>query len=114
MTSLSSLEQQLAALKAATVQPIQSFAPSNFTLEDIRTMVKDLLVSELSALKTIEQVEDKTITLETALCSILTGDEQKWLLNAENVKRMPAFILTDKGKAITQQFIKEFRSMNGN
>jgi len=48
------------------------------------------------------------------LNDILTGDEQKWLLNAENVKKLPAFILSDAGKPLTQNFIKEFRSMYGN
>ena len=114
-TNISSLEQQLASLKAATAQPTVSILPaSGPTLDDIRNMVKELLVSELGgALKSTPEPE-KLITLEDALNAILTGDEQKWLLNAENVKKLPSFILSDKGKPLTQQFIKEFRSMYGN
>lgn len=113
--TLSSLEQQLAALKAATAQPlvpvVQSSTP---TMDDIRNMVKELLVSELSGVLKPAAVPEKIITLEDALNSILTGDEQKWLLNAENVKNLPSFILSETGKPLTQQFIKEFRSMYGN
>lgn len=114
MNTLSSLEQQLANLKAATAQPVVPIAPSiTPTLDDIRNMVKEMLVSELSGIvKELPQLPpaEKVITLEDALNSILTGDEQKWLLDAENVKKLPSFILSDKGKTLTQQYIKEFRS----
>lgn len=112
---ISSLEQQLAELKAATAQPSVSATPASTpTLDDIRDMVKELLVSELSGLLKPATVPDKVITLEDALNAILTGDEQKWLLNAENVKKLPSFILSEEGKPLTQNFIKEFRSMYGN
>ena len=113
--ALTSLEHQLAALKAATAQPIVPATPSStLTLDDIRNMVKELLVSELGGILKPAAVPEKLITLEDALNAILTGDEQKWLLNAENVKKLPSFILSEAGKPLTQNFIKEFRSMYGN
>ena len=117
--TLSSLEHQLAALKAATAQPIVPHNPNNFTLDDIRNMVKDMLTKEIGeVVKTLPQmpevVVEEIITLEDALNSILTGDDQKWLLNVENVKKLPAFIMSDIGKPLTQQYINEFRSMYGN
>jgi len=117
--TLSSLEHQLATLKSATAQPIVPNTPNNFTLDDIRNMVKDVLTKELSAVvkslpQVAESVIDEVITLEDALNSILTGDDQKWLLNAENVKKLPSFIVSAIGKPLTQQYIKEFRSMYGN
>ena len=113
INTLSSLEQQLASLKAATAQPVFPVTPSIPTLDDIRDMVKEMLVTELGGIvKQLPQTpaEEAVITLEDALNSILTGDEQKWLLNADNVKKLPSFILSEKGKPLTQQFIKEFRS----
>jgi len=113
INTLSSLEQQLANLKAATAQPVVPVTPSIPTLDDIRDMVKEMLVKEFGEIaKQLPQVPppEKIITMEDALNSILTGDEQKWLLNAENVKKLPSFILSDTGKTLTQQYIKEFRS----
>jgi len=119
--TLSSLEHQLAALKAATaITPaIPSYTPNNFSLDDIRGMVKEMLVKELGdVVKTLPQmpeaVLEEVITLEDALNSILTGSEVKWLMDAENVKKLPSFILSEEGKPLTQQYIKEFRSMYGN
>ena len=117
--TLSSLEHQLAALKAATVKPIVPYTPNNFSLDDIRDMVKEMLVKELGeVVKTLPQVPEavieEIITLEDALNSILTGSDVKWLLDAENVKKLPSFILSEEGKPLTQQYIKEFRSMYGN
>jgi len=115
--TLSSLEQQLAALKASTALPIVPVTPSIPTLDDIRSMVKELLISELGGIvKQLPQVEppEELLTMEDALNSILTGDDQKWLLNAENVKQLPHFMISEIGKPLTQQFIKEFRSMYGN
>lgn len=115
LNTLTSLEQQLASLKAATAQPAVPATPASIpTLDDIRNMVKEMLVSELSGVLKPAVVPEKIITLEDALNSILTGDEQKWLLNAENVKKMPSFILSEEGKPLTQQFIREFRSKYGN
>jgi hypothetical protein len=115
LTTLTNLEQQLAALKAATVQPLVTATPASTpTLDDIRNMVKEMLVSELGGVLKPAVVPEKIITLEDALNSILTGDEQKWLLNAENVKKLPSFILSEEGKPLTQNFIREFRSRYGN
>lgn len=116
-TPLSSLEQQLAALKASTALPVAPVTPSIPTLDDIRDMVKELLISELGGVvKPVAPVEppEKLLTMEDALTDILTGEDQKWLLNADNVKNLPKFMLSDVGKPLTQQFIKEFRSMYGN
>jgi len=114
LNTLSSLERQLEDLKAATAKPIVPSAPSTIpTLDDIRDMVKELLVSELGGIvKQLPQVAEveKILTLEDALNSILTGDEQTWLLNSDNVKKLPSFMMTDTGKILTQQYIKEFRS----
>jgi len=115
--TLSSLEQQLAALKAATVKPVVPYTPNNFTLDDIRDMVKEVLTKELGeVVKTLPQVAEKVIeeviTLEDALSSILTGDDQKWLMNVDNVKKLPAFMMSDIGKPLTQKYIKDFRSQN--
>jgi hypothetical protein len=114
MSTLSSLEQQLAALKATTAVPYAPpVTPSIPSLDDIRTMVKELLISELGGVvKQLPQIEppEKLLTMEDALNSILTGDDQKWLMNADNVKKLPHFMLSDIGKPLTQQFIKEFRS----
>lgn len=114
MSTLSSLEQQLAALKATAVVPYAPpVAPSIPSLDDIRTMVKELLISELGGVvKQLPQIEppEELLTMEDALNSILTGDDQKWLMNADNVKKLPHFMLSDIGKPLTQQFIKEFRS----
>ena len=122
MNTLSSLEMQLADLKAATAaaaaKPIVPHqAQNNFSLDDIKSMIKEMLVTELGGIVSqLPQVAEvaKVITLEDALNSILTGDDQKWLLDAENVKNLPSFILSDSGKPLTQQYIKEFRSMYGN
>ena len=117
INTLSSLEQQLASLKAATAQPVVPVTPSIPTLDDIRDMVKEMLVKELGEIaKQLPQVPEaeKVITMEDALNSILTGDDQKWLLDADNVKNLPLFMLSDIGKPLTQQYIKEFRSMYGN
>ena len=118
MNTLSSLEQQLASLKAATAQStVPVTPPSTPTLDDIRDMIKEMLVTELGGIvKTLPQLPEveKLITMEDALNSILTGDEQKWLMDAENVKKLPLFILSEKGKPLTQQYIKDFRSMYGN
>ena len=117
INTLSSLEQQLASLKAATAQPVVPVTPSIPTLDDIRDMVKEMLVKELGGIvKQLPQVpeEEKIVTMEDALNSILTGDDQKWLLDAENVKKLPLFMLSDVGKPLTQQYIKDFRSMYGN
>ena len=114
MSTLSSLEQQLAALKATTAVPYAPpVTPSIPSLDDIRTMVKELLISELGGVvKQLPQIEppEELLTMEDALNSILTGDDQKWLMNADNVKKLPHFMLSDIGKPLTQQFIKEFRS----
>lgn len=120
-STLSSLEQQLAQLKAASALPTQYPTPvahSSFTLDDIKNVVKELIVSEFGIAReafapTAQVVEEKVVTLDDALSSILTGDEQKWLSIPENAKRIPDFILTEVGKPLTQQFIKEFRSMYG-
>ena len=117
INTLSSLEQQLANLKAATAQPVVPVTPSIPTLDDIRDMVKEMLVKELGGIvKQLPQVpeEEKIVTMEDALNSILTGDDQKWLLDTENVKKLPLFMLSDVGKPLTQQYIKDFRSMYGN
>ena len=122
MTSptLSSLELQLAALKAASAATAQSTLPtpasqSNFTLDDIKNVVKELIVSEFGVSKEAFAAKPKetVVTLDEALSSILTGDDQKWLSIPENAKMIPEFILTDVGKPLTQQFIKEFRSKYG-
>lgn len=120
-TTLSSLEQQLAQLKAVSALPTPytpHVSPSSFTLEDIKNVVKELIVTEFGVAReafapTAQVVEEKVVTLDDALSSILTGDEQKWLSIPENAKRIPDFILTEVGKPLTQQFIKEFRSMYG-
>jgi len=119
--TLSSLEQQLAHLKAATASTPQyapPVSPSGFTLEDIKNVVKELIVTEFGIAReafapTAQVIEEKVVTLDDALSSILTGDDQKWLSIPENAKRIPEFILTEVGKPITQQFIKEFRSKYG-
>ena len=121
MNTLSSLEMQLADLKAATAAAAKPIVPyqaqNNFSLDDIKSMIKEMLVTELGGIVSqLPQVAEvaKVFTLEDALNSILTGDDQKWLLDAENVKNLPSFILSDSGKPLTQQYIKEFRSMYGN
>jgi len=54
-STLTSLEQQLADLKAATAQPIAPTTPSSTpTLDDIRNMVKELLVSEYNIRRCFE------------------------------------------------------------
>jgi hypothetical protein len=114
MNTLSSLEQQLASLKAATAQPVVPVAPSSIpTLDDIRDMVKEMLVKELGGIvQTLPQVPkaEPIVSMEDALSSILTGDEIKWLMNPENVKKLPLYMMSEKGKPLTQQYIKEFRS----
>jgi hypothetical protein len=119
--TLSSLEQQLAQLKAVSTLPAPytpPVSPSSFTLEDIKNVVKELIVTEFGVAREafaplVQAAEEKIVTLDDALSSILTGDEQKWLSIPENAKRIPEFILTEVGKPLTQQFIKEFRSKYG-
>ena len=119
--TLSSLEQQLAQLKAATAitpQYTPPASPSSFTLDDIKNVVKELIVTEFGVAREafapmVQAIEEKVVTLDEALSSILTGDDQKWLSIPENAKRIPEFILSEVGKPITQQFIKEFRSKYG-
>lgn len=114
-TSLSALELQLASLKSSLAAPIVPVAKETVTvsLEDLRSMVKDLISNELKEVKELIP-EAKVLTLEEALCSVLTGDEQAWLLNVENIKKMPNFVISDLGKPLTQEFIKQFRSYYGN
>lgn len=119
--TLSSLEQQLAQLKAATAitpQYTPPASPSSFTLDDIKNVVKELIVTEFGVAREafapmVQAIEEKVVTLDEALSSILTGDDQKWLSIPENAKRIPEFILSEVGKPITQQFIKEFRRKYG-
>ena len=116
MNTLSSLELQLAQLKAATAQPTIPHTTNNFSLDDVRTMVKEMLVKEIGeVVKTLPQmaaVNVEVLSLEDALSSILTGDDQKWLMNVDNVKKLPAFMMSDIGKPLTQKYIKDFRSQN--
>ena len=122
ISPISNIEQQLAALKLSMATPPtipQAVTASPVTKEDLLIMIKDLLATELSEIlesggTKIKSVVVEPITLEDALTKVLTGDDQAWLLNPENVKRMPEFIISDSGKLITQQFIKEFRGMYGN
>lgn len=122
ISPISSIEQQLAALKLSMAVPPtipQPVTSSPVTKEDLLIMIKDLLATELSEIlesggPKLKPIEVEPITLEDALTKVLTGDDQAWLLNPENVKRMPEFIISDSGKLITQQFIKEFRGMYGN
>jgi hypothetical protein len=114
-TSLSALELQLASLKSSLAAPIVPVANETVTvsLEDLRSMVKDLISSELKEVRELAP-EAKVLTLEEALCAILTGDEQTWLLNVDNIKRIPNFVVSDLGKPLAQEFIKQFRGYYGN
>lgn len=114
-TSLSALEHQLAALKSSLAEPIVPVTKEQVTvsLDDLRSMVKELISSELKEVKELIP-EVKLLTLEEAMSAVLTGDDQTWLLNAENVKKMPNFIVTDVGKPLMQEFVKQFRGYYGN
>jgi hypothetical protein len=121
ITPITSLEQQLAALKLSMepkkIPTIQPSTDASVSKDEIYIMIKELLADELSKIGKLESnvnTKAEPITLEDALAKVLTGDDQSWLMNPDNVKKMPEFIVSDSGKLITQQFIKEFRSLYGN
>lgn len=113
-----SLEQQLAALKAGAEvltpvkEPTAVSAPVTVSLEDLRSMVKELIGEE----RKVKKVEDvivsdiKEYTMLEAVNLALTGEEQRWLCKDDVIKGVANFMATDEGQVITKQFIIAYRN----
>jgi len=120
---LSSLELQLAALKANVVPQVNNnpidvipIKQENVTvnLSDLRSMVKEIIDAERVDIGRssiiASSLQEKQYTLEEAINLALTGEEQKWLMQDDIIKGVANFMATDEGKTITKKFITEYRS----
>jgi len=112
-----SLEQQLAALKASaeTLTPIKEpaavSAPVTVSLEDLRSLVKELIGEERKVKVGDGIVPDiKEYTMLEAVNLALTGEEQRWLCKDDVIKGVANFMATDDGQVITKQFIIAYRN----
>jgi hypothetical protein len=109
---LSSLEKQLEVLKGASAPiapPIinQTEAPVTMSREDLRNLVKEMMLSEKQE---VVQLVSKEYTLLEAVNLALTGEEQQWLIKEDVIKGIANFMATAEGQEITKQFMINYRS----
>ena len=112
---LASLEQQLAALKSNVVPIAQTKesavveAPVTVSLNDLRSMVKELVDVERGSTVTLSAKPSKEYTLLEAVNLALTSEEQLWIIKEEVIRGIANFIASADGIEITKLFITDYR-----
>lgn len=118
---LQTLQAQLADLQKATIPltpitptaPIvpETQAPSGETeadqaLESLKKLIRDEVAAHFKGVK-VQPV--KTYTFIEAIEEVLSTSDQNFLSNITVVNALPAWIVS-KGRDLTQQLVKEFRT----
>jgi hypothetical protein len=112
---LASLEQQLAALKSNVVpiaQPKELAvveAPVTVSLNDLRSMVKELVDVERGATVELTAKPSKEYTLLEAINLGLTSEEQLWIVKEDVIRGIANFIASADGIELTKLFITDYR-----
>jgi len=112
---LASLEQQLAVLKSNVVPIAQTKestvvdTPVTVSLNDLRSMVKELVDVERGATMELTELPKKEYTLLEAINLALTGEEQSWLVKEEVIKGIANFMATKEGIELTKLFMIDYR-----
>ena len=112
---LASLEQQLAVLKSNVVPIAQTKesavveAPVTVSLNDLRSMVKELVDVERGSTVALSAKPSKEYTLLEAINLGLTSEEQSWIIKEEVIKGIANFIASPDGIELTKLFITDYR-----
>lgn len=112
---LTSLEQQLAALKTNVVPITQTKestvvdTPVTVSLTDLRSMVKELVDVERGVTVSVSALPKKEYTLLEAVNLALTSEEQSWIIKEEVIKGIANFIASPDGIELTKLFITDYR-----
>lgn len=112
---LASLEQQLAALKSNVVPMTQTKesavveAPVTVSLNDLRSMVKELVDVERGSTVELTAKPSKEYTLLEAVNLALTSEEQLWIIKEDVIRGIANFIASADGIEITKLFITDYR-----
>ena len=112
---LASLEQQLAALKSNVVPMTQTKesavveAPVTVSLNDLRSMVKELVEAERGSTVELTAKPSKEYTLLEAVNLALTSEEQLWIIKEDVIKGIANFIASAEGIELTKLFIIDYR-----
>jgi hypothetical protein len=112
---LVSLEQQLAALKSNVVpitQPKELAvveAPVTVSLNDLRSMVKELVDVERGTTVELTAKPSKEYTLLEAINLGLTSEEQLWIIKEDVITGIANFIASADGIELTKLFITDYR-----
>jgi len=112
---LASLEQQLAALKSNVVpiaQPKELAvveAPVTVSLNDLRSMVKELVDVERGTTVELTAKPSKEYTLLEAINLGLTSEEQLWIVKEDVIRGIANFIASADGIELTKLFITDYR-----
>lgn len=114
MTTVSTLEEQIAVLKAAIAAPKPVItespavsAPVTVNLNDLRSMIREVIAETKSVV--VDNPNNKEYTMLEAVNLALTDDEQLWLRKDDVIKGVANFMATDNGQVITRQFITDYR-----
>jgi hypothetical protein len=100
------LEQQLAQLKA-TAAAAQAI-PTALARPDIQAMIAAEVSKTSVPSAQPSAVPNETAVMMALLGSAFTEDQQMWI--SANVKSLPAFIVSDAGKASLNKLLYEFQS----
>lgn len=130
MSSLTALQNQLAALQSQAVkpailepavqQPLQNISASSqmvtLSTDDLQRMVKDAVATAIAEVRTLPQENNmKELSLLEAVGLCLTEEEQVWLSDPVKLKgldrHIPRFIQTEEGKLFVQTFMKYYRGV---
>ena len=112
---LASLEQQLAVLKSNVVPIAQTKesavveAPVTVSLNDLRSMVKELVDVERGSTVALSAKPSKEYTLLEAINLGLTSEEQLWIVKEDVIRGIANFIASADGIEITKLFITDYR-----
>lgn len=112
---LASLEQQLAVLKSNVVPIAQTKesavveAPVTVSLNDLRSMVKELVEAERGSTVELTAKPSKEYTLLEAVNLALTSEEQLWIIKEDVIKGIANFIASAEGIELTKLFIIDYR-----
>ena len=112
---LASLEQQLAVLKSNVVPIAQTKesavveAPVTVSLNDLRSMVKELVEAERGSTVELTAKPSKEYTLLEAVNLALTSEEQLWIIKEDVIKGIANFIASAEGIELTKLFIIGYR-----
>ena len=112
---LASLEQQLAVLKSNVVPIAQTKesavveAPVTVSLNDLRSMVKELVEVERGSTVALSAKPSKEYTLLEAINLGLTSEEQLWIVKEDVIRGIANFIASADGIEITKLFITDYR-----